>query len=196
MERVTNTSKKPRIDWLFGANPNAIEAQEAAGQKELVESSQLPTKCNSPRNIDTQAQYEKMGIKVIGRTEGDEMFFEVVLPDGWKKVSTDHSMWSKLVDENGSERATFFYKAAFYDRDAFVNFSTRYNRDCIYEKESTTYCVKDSVTSSVIFEAGKLDKDCSKEGYFKKQDELNAQCAKFLNDNFPDHQDINAYWTK
>ena len=37
-----------------------------------------------------------------------------------KKVASDHSMWSKLEDENGVEIASIFYKAAFYDMSAFM----------------------------------------------------------------------------
>jgi len=51
----------------------------------------------------------------------------VELPIGWKKRSTGHSMWNDLVDDKGRVRATFFYKAAFYDRDAFINFERRYD---------------------------------------------------------------------
>ncbi len=36
-------------------------------------------------------------------------------------------MWNELVDDKGRVRASFFYKGAFYDRDAFINFNTRYS---------------------------------------------------------------------
>ncbi len=85
MDKVTNTSKRPRLEWLMGGNPNAIEAQEAQGQKELVNSSQLPSKVNSPRGVNIEEQYALMGIKVIGKTQGDELFLDVELPNGWKK---------------------------------------------------------------------------------------------------------------
>ena len=45
----------------------------------------------------------------------------VKLPAGWKKQATDHSMWSKLLDESGAVVASIFYKAAFYDRIAEMN---------------------------------------------------------------------------
>ena len=120
---ITNTAKKPALGWLFGGNPGAIEAQEAQGQKELTESSKLPVKVNSPRGANAADKYNEMGIKVIGQDDGDELFLNVVLPDGWKLKPTDQSMWSKLVDSKGQEVASIFYKAAFYDRDAFINFA-------------------------------------------------------------------------
>jgi predicted secreted protein len=29
-------------------------------------------------------------------------------------------MWSYIVDDEGTQRVAIFYKAAFYDRDAFM----------------------------------------------------------------------------
>ena len=195
MNKVTNTSKNPRVEWLMGGNPNAIEAQETQGQKEVVESSQLPSKVNYPREIDIEEQYTLMGIKVIGNTEGDDLFLDVELPNGWKKDSTDHSMWNKLFDDKGRERLNFFYKAAFYDRDAFVNFTTRYNWQGNYDnKDTMSYIVKDNATGEVIFETKKISRDSNQPNYFEMKNELEEQCQQFLKDNFPEHEDINAYW--
>lgn len=33
---ISDTKKNPRPEWLFGANPGAIEAQEEDGQRELA----------------------------------------------------------------------------------------------------------------------------------------------------------------
>lgn len=53
----------------------------------------------------------------MGQT-GAMNILNVELPDGWKKVGTNHDMHSDLVDETGKVRASIFYKAAFYDRRA------------------------------------------------------------------------------
>lgn len=119
---ITDTSKKPMLGWLFGGNPGAIEAQEAEGQKEPANSSQLPKKVNSPRGSDAIKKYEELGIKVDG-SGSDDLFLNVTLPAGWAVKPTDHSMWSHLVDAEGKERASIFYKAAFYDRGALINFA-------------------------------------------------------------------------
>lgn len=120
--KITNTENSPRPEWLMGGNPNAIEAQEKQGQDELTakrEICQLPAKINP--NGWPEHEYPKLGIEVIGRTKGDNLFFDVRLPKGWEIKPTAHSMWSELVDETGKERASIFYKAAFYDREAFIN---------------------------------------------------------------------------
>lgn len=121
MKKVTDTRKSPRADWLCGKNPRAIETQKAVGQMELVRSDQLPARVEYPRGARAEMVYEKMGIKVIGRSEDDDQFLDVELPPGWRKRATEHYMWSELIDDTGKVRATIFYKAAFYDRDAFIN---------------------------------------------------------------------------
>lgn len=115
MSRITVTSRDEVLPLV--GNQRAIEAQEARGQKELVESQHLPT-----HGLHEVARV--LGIKVIDRVDGDDMFSRVELPEGWKvEPVPDHSMWSRLVDSNGVERAAVFYKAAFYDRRAFIRLS-------------------------------------------------------------------------
>lgn len=115
---VTTTSKtEVHPEWVMGGNPRAIEAQEKRGQQEFVANEQLPAKCPA----DLKATLEAAGVKFGSATPGDELFVLAVLPPGWKKVPTDHSMWSTLVDDKGVKRASIFYKAAFYDRDAFLS---------------------------------------------------------------------------
>ncbi len=195
MKKATNTENNPMPHWLMGGNPNAIEQQEAQGQRELVNSLQLPIRCNSPRGVNASEQYNKMGIKTLTGSKGDDLFLGVKLPTGWKKEATTHSMWNNLIDDKGRIRATFFYKAAFYDRDAFINFQTRYQTCTDFsEKDSYGYQVKDTATNEIVFNAGTLNRDSNSPNYFKKQDELQESCKEWLNENHPNWQDINAYW--
>lgn len=196
MNKTTNTEKEPKTEWLFGGNPHAIEEQESQGQQELVASQQLPRVCNSPRGINAAEQYHKMGIKVFTSSKGDDLFMGVKLPDGWKKEATDHSMWNNLVDDKGRIRATFFYKAAFYDRDAFVNFETRYGTKTDFSDPLTySHQVIDKATSEILFHSGTYPRDSmGKPDYFKQQEKFQKQCNDFLNHKFSDWQNINAYW--
>lgn len=117
-EKIANTSKDPQLDWLFGGNPAAIENQEAQGQKEICGAEQLP---RTDGYKDLKDKYKQLGIKVLGKTEGDDLFYDVTLPKGWNIIPTDHSMWSNLVNEKGKVMASIFYKAAFYDRGAHTH---------------------------------------------------------------------------
>ena len=101
------------IDYLmaFIAGPQAIEEQEAAGQRALVEGAH-----SMPIDGDWAA-LEALG--VVREDDADDLFARVRLPDGWRVKATDHAMWSDLLDESGRKVASIFYKAAFYDRRAF-----------------------------------------------------------------------------
>ena len=138
---------------MEGENPSmAIENQEKRGQQMVVRNQRLPKKTNdhcvpdefsfkgirsgtsweerreiiTRNNYEyTKSQYEKMGITIVG--EYDDLFYNVQLPEGWEIKATDHPMWNDLFDDKGRKRANFFYKATFYDRDAFINFDTRFH---------------------------------------------------------------------
>lgn len=116
MKKPDNTKLDPHPEWLFGRNPMAIEHQEAKGQESFVKSDTLPTKMDPA----SKEILEAAGVKFLGPVENDDQFQYVTLPAGWKKVPTDHSMWSELLDQDGKEIASIFYKASFYDRSAFL----------------------------------------------------------------------------
>lgn len=116
---ITNTSNKRREEWLFGGNPKAIEAQEQEGQEQLAASSQLPVKGMTPEAA------AKHGISIVKLSEGDPLFLDVKLPDGWMIQPTSHHMWSDLLDASGDKVASIFYKAAFYDRSAFIRWEEK-----------------------------------------------------------------------
>lgn len=100
-------------NFLVAATPGGIERQEAQGQQEFVKNERLPRNLNGAREA-----LEARGV-VFGNT-GDDLFVDVKLPAGWQKRATSHSMWSELFDDQGKKVASIFYKAAFYDRDAFL----------------------------------------------------------------------------
>ncbi len=102
---------------------HGVEAQEARGQQELVNSDVLPIEGLQPwrDEVGVQQTLESLGVIFGERVEGDELFINVTLPEGWKKIATDHSMWSDLMDDQDNIVANIFYKAAFYDRKAAIN---------------------------------------------------------------------------
>jgi len=97
----------------------AIEQQEREGQDSFVQSDTLPTK----GNLQHQRTLEAWGFKFLGAVPGDDLFQYVTLPTGWQKRGSDHDMWSYIVDDEGVDKVSVFYKAAFYDRDAFYRLS-------------------------------------------------------------------------
>jgi hypothetical protein len=119
---IRNTAKMDTADMLgllvggMGGDPSApILAQEAQGQREVVNSTLIPTDMYSPRE-----EFEALGF-VLGEIEaGDPMWREATLPEGWSREGSEHAMWSYIIDERGFRRCSIFYKAAFYDRSAHI----------------------------------------------------------------------------
>jgi len=110
-------------DMMGVPSDQAIYDAEARGQAEMVKSESLPV----ATNFCTDADLEAMGIQLGKPFEEDPIFRPAVLPDGWVRRPTDHSMWSEVVDSRGRVRLNIFYKAAFYDRSAHVGAEKRFN---------------------------------------------------------------------
>ena len=221
------------LDALFyameGKNPSqAIENQEKRGQQVVVRNCRLPIKTNGgipyecrfkgiTNDMDyderdsivndniinfTKQQYEKMGINIVA--EYDDLFYSVELPEGWRIEATGHSLWNNLFDNHGRKRATFFYKAAFYDRDAFINFVHRYSFDISpfdnYETDATYEERKFKPWTLFLTDDDKKIKELEEvvattdKEYFKIDDTLRKIGKAYLNENYPEWENINAYW--
>jgi hypothetical protein len=117
----TDTSEEVELFGLtalaFGST-GRVEAQEDQGQRELVASDTLPSELSGGEESWTKLR--SLGFVVGELVSSDPMFRYIQLPAGWKKKGGDHDMWSSVVDETGKERLSVFYKAAFYDRSAFM----------------------------------------------------------------------------
>ncbi len=191
MKKVTDTSKNPHIDWLFGGNPNAIYAQEAQGQKELVASSQLPKKLiyHEDRQLTCSQFYERIGISVLPDNT-DDIFFTVQLPAGWCLSPTDHSMWNSLIDNKGRKRASIFYKAAFYDRNSHIM------PECRYQCRSEWSTEDRDLSLQIIMDTG-TGEELYRTNYGEKGkwgDDVQKEAATWLVNHFPDYKDCFAYW--
>lgn len=209
MKKVTDTTKiDPALILLEamarGGAPGMIEAQEARGQREAVNSDQLPTK--GLLGAD-RATWEAMGIKILEPDAGttsskDALFTAVELPKGWKKEATDHSMWNNLVDDKGRIRATFFYKAAFYDRDAHISSSRRFTVQRNYDRKDYKEVLECQVMDAkkVVFSVeGQVPKKPDGRDDYQALETiekgLREACCQWLVDNgFPNYNDFNAYW--
>jgi hypothetical protein len=138
-----------------------------------------------------------MGIEI--KDIYDDLFLNVILPEGWKIKATNHSMWNEVYDNKGRKRIMFFYKGAFYDRDAFSNFEHRftvrevpfdeYKINASYEerKSKNWYGVVYDSEKEIFRTKGKI-----KEKY--DDNSLIKECVEYLKKNYPLYEDINAYW--
>lgn len=111
-----------------------------------------------------------------------------VVPDGWKKEGLDHDMWSYLVDDKKRRRASIFYKAAFYDRSAHINF------------EPFWEVRHDYTDDGVFIFARSADGDTPvKRGPFKsawspEADAADKECRAWLDEYAPAWKDATEYW--
>lgn len=132
MGKIRNTTKEVHDNPVFGLLESMnIEGAEKRGQRELVESCQLPYKAcggtySKPSYEEVVTEYAKHGIKVLQISEEDDIFVDVELPKGWKKQYCESQYWSDLLDHNGRKRASMFYKGAFYDRSSHLYFVARF----------------------------------------------------------------------
>lgn len=183
-------------NFLVAATQGGIEAQEKAGQMILVANSILP---KDMLHGCTREQLERMGI-VFGAPY-DDLFINVTFPTGWSKQATDHSMWSKLLDDKGRERAGIFYKAAFYDRRAHISLTPRFSLNiflyCDEQGNAQPDYDKHTHLATIIM-------DCEKEIYrvgvrkddhdYKATEEAEKKGRAWLDEHYPDWKDATAYW--
>lgn len=206
----------------------AIERQERRGQAEVVRTKRLPKKVNSNtipneiyfKGVDnsmdydtrsaitqqnvldyTKEQYLLMGIEILSKH--DDLFYNVKLPEGWEIKATSHSMWNEVRDSKGRKRMTFFYKAAFYDRDAFTNFSTRFNLSVdhiadpntafeIWEASDFQGTIKDG--DVIICQTATVAPGESYPDNQEIKEKLWEELEAFMAQHYPDYKNIHAYW--
>lgn len=150
----------------------------------------------------TKGQYEKMGIKVLG--EYDDLFYSVELPAGWRIQTTSSSVWSDLLDGKGRKRLSFFHKGSLWDRDAFSNFVCRYTF-CImpFDNFETDVEYEERVFKPwrlFIMDSGEIIEKLAevtvstKKEYFALHDKFRKIARSFLDEHYPEWEDVNAYW--
>lgn len=176
---------------IIAATPGGIEAQEKAGQTALVNSTNMPIEMSPDR-----AAFEKVGF-VFGDAV-DELFCEATLPAGWTRAATDHSMHSTILDEQGRERVSIFYKAAFYDRRADAQLIRRYKIQERYG-DSEYSSMPDLAKDKNRYLAVDIDKEINRSLDFGDRDWTAKEIARtaisnWFDKNFPEWKDPTAYW--
>lgn len=171
----------------LAATPGGIEAQEKAGQALLVASTNMP-KTMSP----SREAFEKIGFKF--GNDVDELFLSATLPPGWTRAATDHSMYSKILDEQGRERVTVFYKAAFYDRHADAGLICRYRVGTLYAGDAGAEELADDQVIVIVTDGGKEIRRfpaCHRHDQFGGP---RKEAARWIAANFPNSDDPTANW--
>lgn len=193
---ITNTTEQMRrmpsivlAEAMMLGSSGSIERQEADGQRELVNASVLPIDGTQKLRPILEANGGSIGEPVAG----DTIFVNVVLPAGWTKVATDHSMWSNLLDGKGRKRAGIFYKAAFYDRSAHISPDFRFSLD------SYTRSTDDRAVVFVCDACGEFEFELACDvppgsHRYGVLDGLRDNVSAHMDATYPQWRDASAYW--
>lgn len=208
-----NTAKElPHLAEVLAFGTGLIEAQEAQGAREAAASESLPT----PRQPERE-QYEALGFVFGEPFADDRLFCPVTLPAGWTKRRTSHSMHTDIVDAAGNVRGSFFYKAAFYDRDAILyparsryrireHFDDGPRPDDSYDRYKVVhYEVIDTANADAVLHDVKRTVDVTPPtqggdhaAFWNAQQQVKDavfdECKSWLAERFPDWTNPAAYW--
>jgi hypothetical protein len=168
--------------------PGAVERQEAAGQKKLVESTSMPHELQPSREA-----FE--GVGFVFHQTIDTVFVAASLPDGWTRRATEHAMWSDILDQKGRRRVAVFYKAAFYDRNAHATLLQRFTIERLYtdDHDPHAFAVKDAGTVIKTWEIPE-DQRGHEETQYAFRDAIKAEVEKWLTTERPAWRDPTAHW--
>ena len=119
------------LSAMSGIDTNtSINNIERKGRDNILNKTQLPIYANTingkyysfeKENTKeaVREKYKEIGIEIIN--EENDLFYNVKLPKNLKLKSSESNYWTYLINNEGKELASIFYKAVFYDRDAFIN---------------------------------------------------------------------------
>lgn len=176
-------------NFLVAATPGGIERQEAAGQQTFVASETLP------RHISGATREQLTALGFVFGEDVDDLFVQCKLPSGWAKRATEHSMHSEIIDDKGRRRASVFYKAAFYDRNADMSMDRRFSAHS-YEQVDPAATEPDAECKVQVLDGSEA---IYLVGTWKRTNyagltALEEKARKWLDTNRPDWRDALAYW--
>jgi hypothetical protein len=198
----------------------AVDEMGKQRQQEFADSSKeavsrLP-KTGSINAENLKAEFEALGFK-FGK-EIDNVFVEVILPEGWKIKPTDHYMWSDLCDGKDRIRGHIFFKPDFWDRNGHVSLRQRYTAGCKldydwlhqhrdeYEDKADAYndtphtATVEDYDGTVLWQEGPVtarqlgvDWRTGTSGHGIERD-LRHLARAWVSVHFPKWEDATAYW--
>lgn len=171
-----------------------VDAMERSPQRELLHSSRLPTRINNPFNTeDTETIYKKWGVKVMGQSNDDPLFYDVILPNGWRMEQTNHPLWSNLVDDQDHTRGEVFFKSSIGDHDAFINLKQRFSVVTQYGDNNYTCLVQILMDNKiVIYESEVIEK--THKNYYPILHKIREDYKQILTTLYPNWEMASEYW--
>lgn len=176
----------------FGADA-FFDAQAHMGQKEVEASEELPRDLHN----NTQEQFESVGF-TFGEPGNDPCFRPGTLPKGWTKQGKGY--WTNIYDEKKRIRGEIFYKAHFFEREAFMHLTSRFHYKPV--DVGPTYNAMAVVDSgTVVFQHAEVvpHKDDEIEAWREAINPAHAKCEAackqwLIDHGFPDWKNPLLYW--
>jgi hypothetical protein len=202
---IEDTSKRHPLEHLAGSIGSEqgfseyIVNMEKDGQKQLAKSGMLPV---DRRDLDPEL-FDRLGFKWGPPAPRGELFQQVTLPPGWEIRASDHPMWSYVRDEQGRERFSVFYKAAFYDRSAHMGMSRLFSLEHDYDQPQAVFHVRVQVPShDGVTQWKRLETFASTETFAARyslpaqedQDKTRNRAIAWLDEKYPDRDNPLSYW--
>ena len=161
----------------------------------------LPRQVGMPDRLNDLNWHYKLLRELYFRPKAKGDFFEITLPKDWKKRLAENSdEWFYILDPFDRIRMAVFYKPLTkHKASAFVNYVSCY---AIRTK------VEDGKVIATFGRDGQILKQLeedllSEKGHKKYNEEVNItsnflakELDNFAKENYPDYQNIGAYWTE
>jgi hypothetical protein len=183
--------------YVADRNESYVQVTLDDWQRAMVKSDMLPI------NIRTHGGLRALqtaGIKFRDRDTHHGLLTFVQLPAGWrKKADPDNKYYVRLLDVHNNRRASVYYKNSGPGSSAHMDVHTRYQiiAGSGPEEDGPSHqcTVIDNKTGKVYYTTAAYPYD----GYLSEESIRLAQKARneatlWLDDCYPDWEDLNAYW--
>lgn len=186
--------------------------------KQFIKDNRIPIEVNMPESL---TEYHKQYLEELGFTvlEETDAFFHCDFPKGWKKEAPSFlNCWVYLIDNKKRKRAGIFFRIA--DKKAsktyyvtYINYIPRYKvvvdhevrfdvnkRNNEEHKNSPIIGRVVDADDTIVFDAGRFEliHKFGDELYNQEVKEINAnlraKCEKWINEYYPEHDNISKYW--
>ncbi|MEG0870384.1 MAG: hypothetical protein RSG77_25580 [Hafnia sp.] len=184
MQPKTPAGRDHLANLLVAITPGGIERQEAQGQEELVALPMLPKRISGASSEQLTSIGFQFGEDI------DDLFIMCVLPTGWSKRATHTSWDTDVLDEQGRVRATIYYTAAFYNRQASMRMKPRFS----FFTHHAASIDEENQRRAVVKDAGVVVLDLGLWDGYEQLDELEALAHAWLDERYPKWRDRLAYW--
>lgn len=193
------------VAFSTGNVEEAVAVHDTMSAADNQRKSSFPIQCNL-----SDEDMESLGF-VIGENQ-DRYLRTVTLPEGWE-LRHDGQMHNSLFDEKGRYRAWVMMDNRPWDRAASCSFVERFRASEYHDKDNYSLCgaciidragTEDKPGEQTYIKISELnviqrdgDSDEAYEKMWAEQDKLRELVKSYetiLDEQYPDHKNILAYW--